>query len=429
MNILMMTNTYLPNVCGVARSVVSFSDALRARGHRVLIVAPAHPDAEDEPDVVRVPALQHITGNDIPVRLPIPGYLSQTLTEFHPDVVHVHHPFLLGSTGLRIAATRSLPVVFTHHTMYEHYTHYIPGDSAAMERFTVRLVTEFANLCDYVVAPSESVAAVLHERGVKAPIMAVPTGIDTAAFAGGNGARSREKHGIPQDAFVVGHVGRLALEKNLLFLSKAVARFLQMRPEARSFIVGNGPIRDEIPGIFEEAGVRDRLHMSDHELVGQDLFDAYRSMNVKAFASVSETQGMVLAEAMSAGAPVVAIDASGARDIVRDQINGRLVYREDVQEFADALAWVHDADPRLRQLLARGVAETAREYSMDNCVEKLIDVYSAARRLCSRRSSGRGIIPAILRRVEEEYQLWARVGCALREAVMGAGRFTNREAC
>lgn len=430
MNVLMLTNTYLPNVCGVTRSVVTYSEALRKLGHRVLIVAPESDEAPpDEMNVIRVPALQKVTSNDIALRLPIPGYLTSTLHDFQPDVVHVHHPFLLGTTGLRIAATRNLPVVFTYHTMYEHYTHYIAGSSQPLERFTVRLATDFANDCDRIIAPSGSVADVLRERGVTVPITTLPTGIDTRFFAGGNREAGWKRHGIPRGAYVVGHVGRLAPEKNPVFLTESVAAFLKLRPDARFLVVGDGPSRDEIQSICEQAGVADRLHLTG-KLSGHDLADAYRSMDVMAFASHSETQGMVLAEAMAAGAPVVALDASGARDIVRDRENGRLLAREDVGEFAAALSWIASADDSRWRLISAAVAATADEFSMDQCVRRLSKVYRDVQRNSNRVTPNPTLWSKLGNRIAEECNVWVRVGRACYDAVAGGtpGSTARREA-
>jgi glycosyltransferase involved in cell wall biosynthesis len=118
----MLTNTYLPHVGGVARSVASFTEAFRRRGHRVLVVAPIYDDLpEHETGVYRLPAITHFNGSDFSLRLPVP-LPSAVIDEFDPDVVHAHHPFLLGDTALRVAVTRQRPLVFTHHTMYEQYT-------------------------------------------------------------------------------------------------------------------------------------------------------------------------------------------------------------------------------------------------------------------------------------------------------------------
>ena len=236
MRIVMMTNTFLPMVGGVSRSVAWFSEAFRQAGHRVLVVAPEFDGGmADEADVVRVPAIRNFNGSDFSIGLPLPGTLLPVLEDFGPQVIHAHHPFLLGDTALRAAARFNVPAVFTHHTMYEQYTHYVPGDSEAMRQFAIRLATEFANLCDQVIAPSESVAAILCSRGVASPIATVPTGIDTAAFAAGDRSQGRAELGLPEHAAVVGHVGRLAAEKNLSFLAAALAAAARQRPTFTSW--------------------------------------------------------------------------------------------------------------------------------------------------------------------------------------------------
>ena len=156
MNICMMTNTYLPHVGGVARSVSTFAEQYLKRKHRVLVVAPEFPGPPPPPRaeaiVERVPAIQNFNGSDFSVRLPLAAGLSDRLDEFKADIVHAHHPFLLGETALRVAANKNVPIVFTHHTRYEDYVHYLPFDSEALTEIAVDLPTRFANLCDGVIA-------------------------------------------------------------------------------------------------------------------------------------------------------------------------------------------------------------------------------------------------------------------------------------
>ena len=219
MKICMMTNTYLPHVGGVARSTSTFAEEYRKLKHKVLVVAPefeGKPLSKHAAAIVeRVPAIQKFNGSDFSVRLPLAAGLSDRLDAFNADIIHAHHPFLLGDTALRVGANKNVPVVFTHHTRYEDYTHYVPFDSPTLKDIAINLSTEFANLCDGVIAPSESIAKLIKKRGVKTPIAVVPTGIDVESFAAGNGARFRKKYKVPPAAFVVGQVGRLAPEMNL----------------------------------------------------------------------------------------------------------------------------------------------------------------------------------------------------------------------
>jgi 1,2-diacylglycerol 3-alpha-glucosyltransferase len=328
MKICFFTNTFLPHVGGVAKSVQTFLEDYRRLRQRVLVVAPQFAEGAAPPhierSVERVPALQNFNGSDFSVSLPLGSESMERITRFKPDLLHAHHPFLLGDTALRVAAVTGAPVVFTHHTLYEQYTHYVPFDSPRVKEFVIELSTRFANRCHGVIAPSESIAEILVSRGVTTPIRVVPTGIDTKALASGKRSRGRRQWNIPEEAVVIGHLGRLAPEKNLTFLADALVRSLKREKNAWLLVVGDGPSREEMEKKLTEAKMGDRVRFAG-KLTGKDLHDAYASMDVFAFASQSETQGMVLAEAMAAGIPVIALDATGAREIVRDRENGRLL--------------------------------------------------------------------------------------------------------
>jgi 1,2-diacylglycerol 3-alpha-glucosyltransferase len=379
MNILMLTNTYTPHVGGVARSVETFAAEYRNRGHKVLVIAP---EFENQPaneiDVVRIPAIQNFNGSDFSVALPIPGLLKDILETFQPDIVHSHHPYLLGMTALRIARYRQLPLVFTHHTMYEQYTHYVPLDSPVFSRFVIELATRYANLCDQVFAPSESIAELLHQRGVKSPITVIPTGVDIARFRHGDGAQFRSTHTISEKAFLVGHLGRLAPEKNLKFLTTAVAQFLKKNPHAEFLVVGSGPSELLIREIFDQAGLTKRLHIVGI-LRSVDLINAYHAMNVFAFASRSETQGMVLTEAMAAGLPVVGLDAPGVREVIKDKQNGRLLAEPSIEKFSDCLQWIESQTTTSLQKLQVNALQTADDFSMSHSASKALTCYENLR--------------------------------------------------
>lgn len=422
MKVLMFTNTYLPHVGGVARSVESFAVEYRRREHRVLIVAPEFAETPgQETDVIRVPAIQNFNGSDFSVRLPVPGYLESAVRDFGPDIVHSHHPFLLGDTALRVAARFNVPLVFQHHTMYERYTHYVPGDSPTMRRFVVDLSTEYANLCDQVLAPSESVEAILKERGVVTRIEVLPTGVDTRRFRSGDGRRAREELRIPTDAFVVGHVGRLAPEKNLSFLADSVARLLEAEPAVHALVVGEGPSSEAIRRIFAQRGLDDRLHLPGSR-IGDHLVNAYHAMDVFAFTSQSETQGMVLTEAMAAGCPVVGLDASGTREIVEDGQNGRLLHDLDSVAFAEALSWVFRRSAADYSELQAEARRTAERYSTTACTDRGIQIYQALRdSFGGTKLAGNdweATWQSILRRVETEWELLTARARAAQKAVL-----------
>ena len=375
MNILMMTNTYLPHVGGVARSVAAFSQQYRDMGHEVMIVAPEFEGMPvHEENVVRLPAIQHFNGSDFSVVLPVTGLSDKIFKTFKPDIIHSHHPFLIGSTALRVAKSHCVPHVFTHHTMYEQYTRYVPGDSKILKKFVIELATHYANLCDQVIAPSESIETILQQRHVQTPIEVIPTGVELAHYQQGSGVGFRLIMGIPEDAFVVGHVGRLAIEKNLVYLAEALANFLKKQPHAYCLIVGKGQEEASIKAIFKHLGVIDRLVMPG-VLEGPILASAYQAMDVFAFASQSETQGMVLTEAMAASVPVISLDAPGAREVVRDRENGRLLYAVTAEDFANALiGFCQSSKSKLTQYRQSAFA-TAKAFSLKNSAIKALTLY------------------------------------------------------
>jgi glycosyltransferase involved in cell wall biosynthesis len=409
----MFTNTYLPHVGGVARSVDFFAQDLRKLSHQVLVVAPTFPAdmgaVEDSDEVLRVPAVQNFNGSDFSVKIPVPFIISQRIDDFKPDILHSHHPFLMGDTALRIARRRDLPLVFTHHTLYEQYTHYVPLDSKPLQDFVINLATCYANFCDRVVAPSRSIARLIRQRGVKRPIEEIPTGVDVDFFAQGSGQRFRKTHRIPANASVVGHIGRLAPEKNLTYLTTAVAEFISRHEHSRFLVVGSGPSETEVRKLFVERNLAQRLIMPG-TLSGHDLSDAYGAMDLFVFSSQSETQGMVLLEAMAAGKPVIALDASGVREVVDDGVNGRLLAENTSSRiFATAIEDFFKT-AELADQWGRRALETARNLSRTvcaRCLEKLYRSVLAKRLARSEEQISDELIPwdSALEGIKVEWEL------------------------
>jgi 1,2-diacylglycerol 3-alpha-glucosyltransferase len=424
MNICMLTNTYVPHVGGVARSVSTFAEEFRKQKHQVLVIAPEFQGKPLSPRaaaiVERVPAIQKFNGSDFSVKLPLVTGFSPRIEAFAADIIHAHHPFLLGDTALRIAARKNAPIIFTHHTRYEDYTHYVPFDSPTLKEVAINLSTHFANLCDGVIAPSESIARLIKRRGVEVPIRVVPTGIDVKAFAEGNGARFRAEFNLSPGAFVVGHVGRLAPEKNLEYLAEAVAFFVKRTPEAHFLVVGGGSSEDKLKEIFLREGIADRLVMAGKH-TGNSLADAYNAMDVFAFASFSETQGMVLAEAMAAGRPVVALNASGVREVMEDGANGYMLEKNaPARRFAESLARLHRDRGRL-EAFGQHARQTAENFSRERCAQRALGFYEETRRATRRERLmiERSPWGTLLERISVEWDLLAEKAQAVAEAMGG----------
>lgn len=425
MKICMMTNSFLPHIGGVARSVHTFSEAYRKRGHQVIVVAPTFENDHEVParvekHVVRLPAIQKFNGSDFSMRLPLTWLVNPVLTEFRPDIVHSHHPYVLGDSALRYAADKNAPAIFTHHTLHEEYTHYVPFDSPTLKQFVIELCTQYANLCDAVIAPSESIAELIKKRGVISSIHVIPTGIDVKAFSSGKRAKFRNAHGLPGKAFVIGHVGRLAPEKNLPYLGKAVVQFLKESKDARFLVIGDGPSAQILRDLFVRKNLANRLVMPGKQ-TGRDLQDAYAAMDVFAFSSFSETQGLVLAEAMAAGLPVVALDASGVREVVRDGKNGFLLDAgADESAFAEQLQKL-EQDRALRRRLSTGAKQTAREFSEGTSTRKALDLYTAVLRQTrrARAQTEHDTFGTLLKRIGVEWALITEKAEAAFEAMAG----------
>ena len=421
MKILMFTNTYTPHVGGVARSVSELAAGLREAGDEVLVVAPEFENrAQDEAGVLRMPAVQHFAGSDFSVPLPLSPGLARAAEAFNPDIIHSHHPFLLGDTALRAASYLNVPVVFTHHTRYELYGHYVAQDSDLLKRLALNLSLGYCDLCDGVIAPSGSIADFLAEHGVDAPVSVVPTGVDARAFGNGEGRRGRAALSIPPEAFVVGHVGRLAPEKNLGFLTDALLAFLRQAAEAHALIVGDGPSRKSMADAFDAAGLSDRVHLAG-VLKGSSLADAYAAMDAFAFSSLSETQGLVLVEAMTAGCPVVALDAPGARDVVTDRLNGRLLDAgSSVCEFAAALREVAEmAEAGGLAALHAAARKTAAAYTIDRTVARTRSYYQEVlKRTQVRAVHEEGLWARVRRALAKEIDIFGNIAHAAADAVM-----------
>ncbi|MBF0217639.1 MAG: glycosyltransferase, partial [Candidatus Omnitrophica bacterium] len=374
MNILMMTNTYFPILGGLEQSIYSFSEAFRSMGHEVLIATPAYKGMpREEPGVIRIPAFQKFAGTIFSVNFPSSGLLTRLMKEFSPDIIHSHCPFLMGDLALRVSRQHAIPLVFTYHTMFEQYAQDWPIQNEGLKRFIVKLAAGYANCVDRVIVPGESVQEILIKRGVKTPIEIVPTGVDLVTFSKGDRKGFRERNGIPPDALVIGHAGRLAPEKNLDFLIDCMVGALRKDERIHALVVGKGPAEKMIAETFQKAGLEKRLRLTG-VLHAQPLVDAYYAMDLFAFASLSETQGIVLIEAMAAGLQVVALDAPGVRDVVEDFHNGRLLPEMDHNSFIDALLWALSRTPEELQTIKQVIRMTVQKYPISTSAGRMLKI-------------------------------------------------------
>ena len=380
MHIANFTNTYLPVISGVVRSIRSFRDELSEQGHNVFVFAQEHADYVDEdPFIFRYPSLNLPTGMDIPAAIPLSPFMDRLLPAIKLDVIHTHHPFLLGQTAATKAQELNLPLVFTFHTQYREYTHYIPFPADTVQNFLKnavdRWLQDFMRRCQHIIIPSESMRDILvTEYGLKNNFTVIPTGIDLETYQTASGDKIRSKRRWEKDIVMIS-IGRLAPEKNWQTLIQAASLVLKDYPKFRLALIGDGPDRKTLEDLANELGIRKRV-----TFIGSLSFaetPAYmKAANLFGFASVTETQGLATLEAMAAGLPVVAVDASGTRDLLKHGQQGYLV-ENDAEALAAAIKKLL-AHPERMQRFAEAAYKKAQSFNIENLTEKLLDVYEQA---------------------------------------------------
>lgn len=358
---------------GVSRAVETVRTSLERLGHQVVIVAPAAPDTRhDSPHVIRVPALPAPTYPEFALPLPLPSSLRRSIEALDLDVFHAQHPFLLGATARRMAGRAGRPLVFTHHTLYEKYAHYVPLPHGPVARLAVRRSVRFANAASLVVAPSEGLAARLRAQGVVRPVEVLPTGVDLDRFVPGNRHAARQALGLPVDTPLLLYVGRLDREKNLRFLLDAFRRIATVRPDVRLVLVGRGTQERALRALALGQPTAGRVHFVGG-VAPENVPRWYQAADVFVFASTTETQGLAVLEAMASELPVVAVRASGVEEAVLDGVAGLLV-PEDPAAFGAAVVQVL-MDDWLAGKLAAGGRVAARRFSAPVLAERLLALY------------------------------------------------------
>lgn len=363
MRVLFVSDVYFPRVNGVSTSIRTFREDLHALGVETTLVVPEYPGQKPDTEarVVRVPSGG--VPKDPEDRRFAWGALRDTLARLGAatrfDLVHIHTPFIAHYAAVKFARSQGLPLVATYHTFFEEYLHhYVPLLPRAWGRGIARRFTR--SQCedvDALIAPSEPMLNLLKQYGIQRRIEVVPTGMPAERFAQGDGPRFRHEHGIAADRPLLLYVGRVAHEKNIEFLLNAFVEVRRARPDALLVIAGEGPARASLQHLAATLGIA-----GDTVFIGyldrlRGLTDCYAAADVFVFASRTETQGLVLLEAMAQRRVVVSTAVLGTASILKPGC-GAVVAPEDVPVFATAVVGVL-AD---RQGAAQ-LGEQAREYA------------------------------------------------------------------
>ena len=377
MRVGLFTNNYLPFCGGVTVSVETLRHGLEARGHEAWVLAPRFPGAVDTtPRTLRYPSIPAATYPEFPLAIPYSPRLARQIHALDFDVFHAHHPFLLGPAARRLARRQGRPLVFTYHTRYDKYAHYVPLRRSFVEAAARGLSTRFAARADAIIAPSAVLREELRARGVETPIAVVPTGVDLARFSPGDRTAARRARGLDEGALLVLYVGRLDREKSVDRVLAAFERVAGTVARARLVLVGQGTQGEELRRMAASLNAGGRVTFAG-VCPHADLPDYYRAADLFLFASQTETQGLVLAEAAACGLPAVAVDAPGCAEVVHDGDTGVLT-KGDPEALADAAIGLL-IDPARRATMALRARQLAeREFDVTLQIDRTLDVYAGA---------------------------------------------------
>lgn len=368
MKIAMFTDTYVPQINGVATSVHIFRKYLEKRGHEVYIVAPVGPD--DDECVLKVKGVTWPTEKQHKIAIAFSGKLRNFVKERKIEILHSHDPFVLGFRALKMQKEFSLPHVHTYHTLLVEYRHYIPKPFTPSKKMVADFSAWFCNMVNSVIAPTEEIKKELLSYGVKRRIYVIPTGIDTETF-------SKPKRNIRKKLNLEGkkvllYVGRLAKEKNVYFLLEVMKK---MEKNVVLLMVGGGPEKEKLE---EKAREEDLNIIFTGYVPREELVDYYHAADVFVFSSLTETQGLVVLESLSAGTPVVAIARKGIKNVLENGKGALLIDEENVHVFSEKVKMLLQDEKLLEKMKEAGKKYVLEKWAMDVMVERLEKVYEEA---------------------------------------------------
>jgi 1,2-diacylglycerol 3-alpha-glucosyltransferase len=376
MRIAAFTNAYKPGVTGVVTSISVFREGLISLGHDVHIFAPYYEGyADQEPYVFRFPALELPSQIEFSLVWPVKNLLEPTIRGIHPDVIHSHHPVLMGDLAASFAKEMNIPLVFTYHSQYEKYAQiYSPLFADLAVRVTEEIVRRYLGRCAHIIVPTDTIReTVLQKYDIDVGVTTVPTPIDLGQFTSADPARVRAEYGLEKAELLV-TVGRLAKEKNLAFMIRAFSKVLGRRPNARLMIVGRGLFEQSLKSLVNKLDLKKKVIFAG-EVDHARIHHYYAAADLFLFSAIAETQGLVLVEAMAAGTPVVAVRAPGAVDVL--SAGGGVMTDADDALFAETIVSLLEDHDRRKQL-GDEASTIAAGYGIQETSTRLVSAYAMA---------------------------------------------------
>ncbi|MCC6207252.1 MAG: glycosyltransferase [Gammaproteobacteria bacterium] len=377
MRILMISDVYFPRVNGVSTSIATYRESFQALGHEITLLAPAYPAGhEDDSGIIRIPSRGLLLDpEDRMMRYRVLVAMREALRGRSFDIVHIQTPFVAHYAGIRIARDLGLPVIESYHTYFEEYLyHYIPLlPRASLRVLARRFSAGQGNAVDALAVPSRAMLEKLRDYGVHSEMRIIPTGLNMRHFSRGDGAAFRRRLGIDPSRPVLLFVGRVAFEKNIDFLLHMADEVRRQIPDVLLLIAGEGPAEPHLHRLAQRLDLEANVAFAGYLDRATALLDCYAAADVFVFSSRTETQGLVLLEAMAMGRPVVAQAVMGTRDVLREG-EGALIAENDVHDFArKVLALLGDRE--LHKQLSRRALDYARTWSNESCARRLEEYY------------------------------------------------------
>ena len=378
MKVLMISDVYFPRINGVSTSILTFRRELSLLGHEVALIAPKYEQSigEVEDDILRVPSHRVLFDpEDRLMKVRDIHQLTTSLANWKPDVVHVQTPFMAHYAGLALARRLHLPCVASYHTFFEEYLfHYLPFAPKDLMRYAARHFSRSqGNALDALVVPSQAIAKILYDYGVQTPTRIIPTGVNPTDLQGGDGVAFRHRREISTEQPLVLYVGRLAFEKKIDFLLQVIRQVRTQVPNVLLVIAGDGPAREHLERLVARLDIRDNVRFVGYLARHGELRDAYRAADAFAFASDTETQGLVLLEAMASGLPIVSTAELGTWDILQAG-QGALVAQRDVTDFSSKLTQLLQ-DTTLRDRLSKEGRAYAQQWTAQTMAVRMAEFY------------------------------------------------------
>jgi 1,2-diacylglycerol 3-alpha-glucosyltransferase len=379
MRIGIFTDTYKPEINGVITSIEIFRKQLEAMGHEVYLFCPMYFGKKDPaPGVFRFPSTPYLFKTMTERRFVYPSFrVFRSIRRLNLDIVHSQVPANTGLFAILVSRLEHIPHVHTYHTLFMEYTHYMPVPRPIAVHIVESVSRWFCGRSQCIISPSARIRRELREYGIHTPIEVIPTGIDTNPDRVIQDPRElRHRYNLPEDKKILSFVGRIGREKNIGFLLRMVRKISEARDDVILVIVGDGPDKSRLAAEARSLGIESLVRFTGY-VDRETVFSVFAASAVFTFASMTETQGLVLLEAMSMGTPVVAIDAMGVSDLLSDDRGGFLCQPDDLDGFTERVNTLLDNRELYRKTAAEG-QEKAREWSIETMSERLVRTYRKA---------------------------------------------------